>query len=169
MRKLAVVLLLCLVFACKKNERPVVDDTLTAIDTSTTTAATTDTTATASTDTTVSTAIETTGTPTATETAASTTEPFDFAPPPDEKKPKKYEYLVDTLYDWSKDTQRIVVSRVGYGSHFFTLENRKKLEAWRRNQGYEKVRSFEVPGASSKLPNPFINANRVVIVYRKPR
>ena len=76
---------------------------------------------------------------------------------------------MDTLYDWSTDTQRVVVSRVGYGSHFFTLENRQKLERWRNGQGYEKVRSFEVPAASSKVPNPFINAKRVVIVYRKPR
>lgn len=175
MRKYIVVLLVLLTFACKKNETPT-DDTLTAVDTSTsavsTDSADTQTTTTATSDTSATTASETAAAPpTTTQPAASTstTEPFDFGQPPTEKSRQKYEYLVDTLYDWSTDTQRVVVSRVGYGSHFFTLENRQKLERWRNGQGYEKVRSFEVPAASSKVPNPFINAKRVVIVYRKPR
>ena len=81
----------------------------------------------------------------------------------------KYDYLVDTLYRWSSDTQKIVIARTGYGAHFSNVANRSKLEAWRKAQGYEKIRSFDVPGAPSPLPNPFINADRVVIVYRKAR
>ena len=37
-----------------------------------------------------------------------------------------------------------------------TVRNSRRLA---RGTSYEKVRSFEGPAASSKVPNPFINAN----------
>jgi hypothetical protein len=164
MRKLAAVLLLSVaVVACKKNEAPAVDTSATVADTATTATTVTETTATEPT--------VTATTATTASTATETAEPFDFSLPSTDTAPKpvKYEYLVDTLYNWSLDTQRIVAAKTTYGAHFFALSNRAKLDAWRKKQGYEKVKSFDVPGAPSKFPNPFINANRVVIVYRKPR
>jgi hypothetical protein len=172
MRKLTVVLLFCVIFACNKNETPVVDTTpatteVSAPATRTDTAATTETPA-ATASTTTETATAPTTATTDTDTAASAT-PFEFGPPPPQPSPKKYEYLVDTLYDWPIETQKIVVSKTAYGAQFFSLANRKDLASWRMRQGYEKILSFDVPGAPTRFPNPFINAKHVVIVYRKAR
>jgi hypothetical protein len=173
MRKLTAVLLFCVVFACNKNETPVVDTTpatpeVSAPATRTDTAATaTETPAATASPTTDTAKVPTTATA-VTDTAASAT-PFELGPPPPQPSPKKYEYLVDTLYDWPIETQKIVVANTTYGAQFFNLANRKSLASWRMRQGYEKILSFDVPGAPTKFPNPFINAKHVVIVYRKAR
>ncbi|MEA2570983.1 MAG: hypothetical protein QOI24_2984 [Acidobacteriota bacterium] len=178
MRKVTLVLLFSLlVFACKKNEGPS-RDTATASSTVTDTAVSTSEPNTTPSSTTVAsattekqTAASASTTVPSTVSVTDTSTPFDFGPPPPDTAPKsvKYDYVVDTLYRWSSDTQKIVIARAGYGAHFFNFANRSKLEAWRKAQGYEKIRSFDVPGAPSPLPNPFINADRVVIVYRKAR
>lgn len=175
MRKCAVILLFCIaLYACKKNETPDVDETLTTIETSAATTSetppsiATDAAATSATsDSVVTATIDAGPIEVPAPDSTSTQEPFVLDPPPAEKPQRRprYDYIVDTYYKWTDDEAREAASRAP-GVYAFTFKNAAKIMAKRKRDGYQADPPVKIKGVRTSPPELF-NYPRVVVVYRK--
>jgi hypothetical protein len=176
-RRLATLLLLTFVLACKKTDTTIqqaAQDTGTVAESSSTPPVTFSerpaTSAPLTTDTAVS------STMAVADTAASGFPDLGTPPPnaPAEKltpKPKQaYVYLVDTFYDWPPNVHAWVEKSVPALAEFDS-KNRKNIETLRQKEGYKRTNVysiFGVPVPPGGKPHPLISFRHTVVIYQKP-
>ncbi|HSY47366.1 MAG TPA: hypothetical protein VLC46_01005 [Thermoanaerobaculia bacterium] len=95
-----------------------------------------------------------------------TENPFGEEPEP---SGKRYEYLVDTLYVWSPAQVKEAASSAAPEVSRFVFSRRNEVMRLRASQGWQYVRQVIVPKAASVPENPFINAPRLMVIYRRMR
>ena len=183
MRNATLALLLCLTLSsCKEADTTAVTTATETSDTAVTTAdlSTIGTDGTSTSVASVSTEVpETDTSSTSPISDSANTEATSTAPPagsfPDLEAPKetskkvRYEYMVDTFYEWPDSAVQLVAKRVGMGVQFFNTKQQQRIVAFRAKQGWEVRRRFRVPGTPTEKANPFINYQRHIVVYRRPR
>jgi hypothetical protein len=173
MRKLAVVLLCCLVIAgCnKKSEQEAAEDELIANATMPQVGTAPDTAPPVATESVVTTSTPppaATGTPPATSTgSASATTTRATEPPVDVFAPPRRnpEYLVDTIYSWPREEIQYVAKHHPPGIQYFHSQNATNLAAKRKRDGWTAVETIAVAGEAVR-DKPF-NYPHVLVVYEK--
>ena len=78
----------------------------------------------------------------------------------------KYEYLVDTFYDWPVDVRRVTTNEFP-GVGVFVVKNAEVIIKRRERAGYTATWQHRVRGVANAR-DPF-NYPRIVVGYRKPR
>jgi len=90
----------------------------------------------------------------------------DLGPAPSDNV--SYEIMADTFYDWTPEQERAVSEKLGRQFEPFRSANMRQLVPARKADGWQRYYSFQVPGATTPYPNPFINATRHIVMYKRP-